>query len=68
MPLSRAPKTIGKNADYYFIEAAKQGLRNELTKALQLLKRGLELKPEHYLCKFNHGVILFKLGLINEAA
>lgn len=67
MPLSRAPKTIGKNAEFYFIEAAKQSLRNELTKALQLLKRGLEIKPNNYLCLFNHGVILFKLGLINEA-
>jgi tetratricopeptide (TPR) repeat protein len=42
-------------------------LKGDLTKALELLKRGLELKPDHYLCRFNHGVILFKLGLILEA-
>lgn len=32
--------------------------------AIQLLKRGLELKPAHFLCRFNHGVLMFKLGLI----
>ena len=67
MPLSKASQTIGKNADFYFIEAAKVSLKGELTKAVQLLNRGLEIKPNHYLCRFNHGVILFKLGLIIEA-
>jgi len=43
------------------------GLKGDLPKALEYLKRGLELKPAHYLCRFNHGVILFKLGFIIEA-
>lgn len=69
IPISKAPfaSSSGKNADFYFIEAGKLGLKNDLTKALEFLKRGLELKPEHYLCRFNHGVVLFKLGLIVEA-
>jgi tetratricopeptide (TPR) repeat protein len=67
MPINRAPLTIGKNADFYFIEGSKLGLKGDLPKALELLKRGLEIKPNHYLCRFNHGVILFKLGFILEA-
>ena len=67
MPLSRAPQTIGKNADFYFIEGSKLGLKGDLPKALEFLKRGLEIKPNHYLCRFNHAMILFKLGLILEA-
>jgi tetratricopeptide (TPR) repeat protein len=67
MPISKAPLASGKNADFYFTEAAKISLRGDLTQALEMLKKGLELKPEHFLCRFNHGVILFKLGLINEA-
>ena len=29
--------------------------------------KGLDLKPQHFLCRFNHGVLLFKLGLVLEA-
>lgn len=68
MPISKAPLSSGKNADHYFVEACKLSTKGDLPKALELLKRGLELKPTHYLCRFNHGVILFKLGLILEAA
>ena len=71
MPMSRAPLSSqmqgGKNADFYFVEAGKLALKNDLTKALEFLKRGLELKPRHVFCRFNEGVILFKLGLIVEA-
>lgn len=49
------------------MEAGKLSLKGDLPKAIELLKRGLELKPNHYLCRFNHGVLLFKLGLIIEA-
>lgn len=68
MPISRAPLAQGKNADFYFVEACKIGLRGDLTEAIEMLKKGLELKPQHYLCRFNHAVILFKLGLVNEAS
>jgi hypothetical protein len=68
MPISRAPCAKGMNSDYYFIEAGKKSIRGELTSAIELLNRGLNLDPTHYLCRFNHGVLLFKFGLICEAA
>lgn len=55
------------NSDYYFIEAGKKSMRGDLPKAIELLKRGLQNTPDHYLCKFNHGVLMFKFGLIVEA-
>ena len=67
MPLARAPLTIGKNSDFYFIEACKLSLKNDLPSALEMLTRGLDLKPTHFLCRFNHGVLMFKLGLLQEA-
>ena len=68
MPISRAPLVKSKNSDFYFVEAGKLGLRGDLTLAIELLKRGLELKHDHFLCRFNHGVIMFKFGLVQEAA
>ena len=67
MPVSRAPLIQGKNSDYYFIEGAKLSLKGDLTNAIEQLKKGLELKPNHLLCRFNHGVLMFKFGLIQEA-
>ena len=67
MPISRAPLVQGKTPDYYFIEAAKKSLSGDLTHAIELLKRGLLIKPNHFLCRFNHGVLMFKMGLIKEA-
>lgn len=67
MPVSRAPLIQGKNSDYYFIEAAKLSLKGDLPRAIEQLKKGLELKQNHLLCRFNQGVLLFKLGLIQEA-
>ena len=68
MPISRAPLVQGKTPDFYFIEAAKKSLSGDLTHAIELLKRGLLIKPNHFLCRFNHGVLMFKMGLIKEAA
>jgi len=36
------------NADFYFREAAKKSLMGNLTHAIDLLKRGLLMKPDHY--------------------
>jgi len=58
---------LGKNADYYFIQAAKKSVRGDLTVAIDLLKRGLLITPDHYKCRFNLGVLMFKFGLIFEA-
>lgn len=68
MPVARAPHCKGMNADYYFIEAGKIATRGDLTKAIDLLKRGLALTPGHFLCRFNLGVLFFKFGLVVEAA
>jgi len=62
-----APCAKGMNADYYFIEAGKKSMRGDLPKAIDLLKRGLQTTPNHYLCRFNHGVLMFKVGLLVEA-
>lgn len=67
MPVKQCPQPKGKNSDFFFIEAAKKSLRNELTQAVDLLKRGLQLNPKHYYCRFNHGVLMFKFGFIVEA-
>ena len=67
MPISRA-RAKGMNADYYFFEAGKKSMRGNLTAAIEQLKRGLLLNPQHFLCRFNHGVLMFKFGLITEAA
>jgi tetratricopeptide (TPR) repeat protein len=68
MPINRVPQTQGMNSDYYFKEAAKKSLAGDLTHGIELLKKGLLLKPNHFLCRFNHGVLMFKFGLIREAA
>ena len=67
MPISRAPLAQGKTPDYYFLEAAKKALGGDLTAAIEQLKRALILNPNHFICRFNHGVLMFKFGLIQEA-
>ena len=68
MPVSRAPLVRAKNSDYYFIESGKNALSGDIPFAIELLKRGLSINQDHFLCRFNHGVIMFKIGLIKEAA
>lgn len=68
MPIARAPEPKGHNSDYFFKMAGKKCLRGEFPHAMYLLKRGLVQNPDHYLCRFNHGVVQFKFGLIAEAA
>lgn len=67
MPISRAKLIQGKTAEFYFIQAMKHLMRNALTTAIEELNKGLVLTPDHLLCRFNHGVIMFKLGLIRQA-
>ena len=68
MPISRAPLAQGKTPDYYFVEAAKKSLSGDLTSAIEMLKRGLLINPNHLLCRFNHGVLMFKFGFIRNAS
>ena len=56
------------NADYYFKEAAKKCISGDFPQAVLLVKKGLALTPDHYHCRFTQGVIMFKLGLVCEAA
>lgn len=35
--------------------------------AIESLKRGLLINPNHFFCRFNHGVLMFKFGLIGDA-
>lgn len=67
MPISRMPFIRSKDADFYFVEAYKKAQIGDFTMAIELLKKGLEIKPNHLLCKFNLAVLKFKLGLIQEA-
>ena len=67
MPSSRAVHSQGKNPEFYFVDAAKKALSGNLLHAIEQLKRGLQLNPNHFLCRFNHGVLMFKFGLISEA-
>jgi tetratricopeptide (TPR) repeat protein len=57
----------GKNPKYYFLVAARFSLRNEYALAIEYLNKGLALDSTNLLCRFNHGAIAFKLGLIIEA-
>lgn len=67
LPVSSGCQPKGMNSDFYFREATKKALQGDLPHAMDLLKRGLLMKPAHYQCRFNHGVIMFKFGLIREA-
>mmetsp|Transcript_2970 Transcript_2970/g.4557 ORF Transcript_2970/g.4557 Transcript_2970/m.4557 type:complete len:169 (+) Transcript_2970:3229-3735(+) len=67
MPITRAPKNQGKTPDFYFMEASKLSLRNNLTQAIESLHKGLNINPLHLYCRFTHGVIMFKLGLLSQA-
>ena len=58
---------IGKDPDFFFVKAAKQSLNNEYTHAIESLDKGLKINPFHLPCRFNHGVLMFKLGLLNKA-
>jgi len=66
-PISSAPLAQGKTPEFYFLEAAKKSLSGNLLSAIELLKRGLMINPNHGLCRFNHGVLMFKFGLIRNA-
>jgi hypothetical protein len=68
IPIAKAPVGKGKNSDFYFVEAGKKSLRGELPQALDLLRRGLAIDPKHFLCRFGHGVLQFKFGLVFEAS
>jgi tetratricopeptide (TPR) repeat protein len=67
MPYSEA-NPVGKNADYFFIKGFKYSVTEDYAHAMAAYLKGLDIKSDHLLCRFNLGVILFKLGLYHEAS
>lgn len=59
-----ATVTSGKGPEHYFIQAMKYCERNMVPSAIEEFRKGLMIKPDHLQCRFNHGVLMFKLGLI----
>jgi tetratricopeptide (TPR) repeat protein len=66
MPCSEA-NPVGKNADYFFLKGFKFGACDEHANAMASYLKGLDIKNDHLLCRFNLGVTLFKLGLFEES-
>ena len=64
MYLDRAPRT---SADFFFVQAGMYSINNDQTKAMKFLHQGQLLSSNKLLHRFNHGVIMFKLGLLHQA-
>ena len=58
---------VGKNADYFFLKGFKYADSEEYAHAMSSYLKGLDIKSDHLLCRYNLGVILFKFGLYDEA-
>ena len=67
MNVTKAKVLQGKTSEYYFIQSCKLCSRNQITDAIESLNKGLVIDPGHFLCRFNHGVLMFKLGLYSQA-
>lgn len=67
MPIAKAKNITGKTAEFYFIQAMKNLARNEIALAIEKFHKGLSIEPSHFLCRFNHGALMLKLGLIRQA-
>ena len=60
-PIGRVPPTY---SDSFFIRAGIESYNNNQIKALELLHLGQIHSINTFLYKFNHGVIMYKLGLL----
>jgi len=49
------------------LKGFKYQTNEEYASALHSYQKGLEIKHNHLLCRYNLGVILFRLGLFEEA-
>jgi tetratricopeptide (TPR) repeat protein len=58
---------VGKNADYFFLKGFKYSISEDYANSMSSYLKGLAIKSDHLLCRFNLGVILFKLGLFEES-
>lgn len=59
---------MGRNADYFFLKGFKEASTEDYAHAMAAYLKGLEIKPDHLLCRYNLGVALFSLGLYDEAS
>ena len=67
MPCQEA-NPVGRNADYFFIKGFKEMACEDYAHAMAGYLKGLDIKHDHLLCRFNLGVCLFSLGLYDEAS
>jgi tetratricopeptide (TPR) repeat protein len=66
MPCQEA-NPVGRNADYFFLKGFKEASTEDYAHAMAAYLKGLDIKSDHLLCRFNLGVALFSLGLYDEA-
>ena len=57
----------GKNEAFWWRTGKEKIARNELAEALKCFQNGLKIDPTNVFCRFSHGMMCFKLGLILEA-
>jgi len=69
--LDECTNKSSRTHDYYFVEGYKHQIKKDYSKALQLYEKGAGTqgidKKSQFRCWFNRGVVLFRLGLMQEA-
>jgi len=53
---------FGKNPDYFFVKGIDYLKLNDYPSALKCFNKGIIDKGTHFLCRFNLGYTLFKVG------
>jgi tetratricopeptide (TPR) repeat protein len=53
---------FGKNPDYFFIKGIDYINLRDYSNAIKNFEKGVNDKNTHYLCRFNLGYALFKIG------
>ena len=64
---SKEANPFGKNPDYFFLKGLEYTNQREFSSAIAAYEKGLEIKSENFLCRFNLGYVFFKMGLFQEA-
>lgn len=59
---------IGRNPDSYFIKGIDYLNQKDVSNAIKCFEKGVHDKSTHFLCRFNLGYILFKVGHFQAAA
>lgn len=58
---------FGRNPDYYFLKGHDFLRMRDYNTAIQHFQKGVSDKGTHYLCRFNLGFTLFKVGHFQAA-